>query len=97
MRKWRSKRAPRPAKIRRKMPAELPGFVTVGAERFAEVVAAHGARPAIVGQFDPVGGYCTEWRTAEGRAVAATVGGTVISHVRRMVAVVLMEQTEAGG
>lgn len=87
MRKWRSKRAPRPAKIRRKMPAELPGFVTVGVERFYETITAHGARPVIVGFFDPVSGYRTEWRTPDGQAVAATVGGTSISHVWYMVAV----------
>ena len=90
MRKWRSKRAPRPAKISRKMPAELPGFVTVGGVRFYETITAHGARPVIVGFFDPVNGFRTEWRTPDGQAVAATVGGTSISHVRYMVAV--MEQ-----
>lgn len=94
MRKWRSKRTPRPAKIRRKMPAELPGFATVPALRFFGVMTAHDARPVIVGQFDPVNGYRTEWRTPSGQAVGATVGGTAIAHVRYMVAVGVMVKGE---
>lgn len=86
--KRRPLRAPRQAK---KMPPELPGFVTVSAARFAAVVNAQGAAPFMAGQFDPATGYRTDWRLPNGQTIAATLGGTVISHTRHMLAVGQLE------
>ena len=86
--KRRPLRAPRQVK---KMPPELPGFVTVSAARFAAVVSAQGARPFIASHFEPVTGCRTDWRLPNGQTIAATVGGTVISHTRHMLAVELNE------
>ena len=86
--KRRPLRAPRQVK---KMPPELPGFVIVSAARFAAVVNAQGARPFMAGEFAPGTGYRTDWRLPNGQTIAATVGGTVISHTRHMLAVDLNE------
>lgn len=89
------RRPPRAPKQAKKTPAELPGFVTVSAARFTAVVNAHGARPVLVGQFDAVNGVRTHWVSPTGQVVAATVGGTIISHLRHLVAVGMDDQKEA--
>lgn len=89
------RRPPRAPKQAKKMPAELPGFVTVSAVRFTAVVNAHGAQPVLAGSFDPVNGIRTNWVSATGQVIAATVGGTIISHLRHMVAVGMDDQKEA--
>ena len=81
----------------KKMPPELPGFVTVSAARFAAVVSAQGARPFIASHFEPVTGCRTDWRLPNGQTIAATVGGTVISHTRHMLAMGVSELKETVG
>ena len=81
----------------KKMPPELPGFVTVPAAQFTAVVNAQGARPFMAGEFAPGTGYRTDWRLPNGQTIAATVGGTVISHTRHMLAVGQLEGRESNG
>ena len=90
MRKPR-RRAPRIPPRPKKMPPELPGFVTVTRERFLEVTNAHDARPYTV-LFDVVGGGRVDYRRADGLTVAATVGGSILFQLRFMVPVGLSEQ-----
>lgn len=96
MKKWSKRRPPRTPRPIKKTPAELPGFVTVSAARFTAVVNAHGARPVLAGPFDPVNGVRTNWVSPTGQVIAATVGGTIISHLRHMLAAGLDERMEAG-
>ena len=91
MKKWIKRRPLRVLPKPKRMPPELPGFVTVSAARFAAVVSAQGAHPFMAGEFAPGTGYRTDWRLPNGQTIAATVGGTVISHTRHMLAVGQLE------
>ena len=95
MRKPR-RRAPRIPPRPKKMPPELPGFVTVTRKRFLEVIAAHDARPYSV-VFDMLADGRVDYRRADGLTVAATVGGSILFKLRLMVAVGMGEQQAKGG
>lgn len=66
-------------------PPEIEGMVTISRNAFYATVGQLDVHPYPVGNFDPIFGYRSDWKTRNHKVIAATVGGMIHSHARYMV------------
>jgi hypothetical protein len=68
----------------KQMPEPVPGMVTVSKETFYSAIGPLNVHPRIIGGYDRIFGYRSDWMLRNDSLIGVTVGGTCFSHTRYM-------------